>query len=592
MATETNPYESALASSGFSRYAQQMTSERERLRGDSAATFTSWRDPAAEGTDDEMRVDALGRRLSDFLSVLDDALNGGGTGAEDQNRPREGETGYTRAGNTNVILSTFGAMFTQGTDESDSTNGYNDVHANGGNGDDTMAAYDRAVMWGGNGNDRLRAYNDALASGGNGDDRIDVYDNGRVVGGNGNDTIRAYNNAQIAGGAGNDDIEVYDNGVVDGGDGHDKVVAYGNAVITLGNGNDYAYAGGANNRIDGGAGDDIISGGKNAVLFGGTGDDHIGSHDNALVDAGSGDDRVFTGNHSVVAGGTGDDYVRMGDDSVFLFNKGDGWDVVEAQVTSSLGSGTLTDSRILLGPDISLGDLDIVRRGPHLVVNIGQDGDAIVIRDVDKSKIPGIVFNDGTTLSDTDIAAMTRIDDSPLDEKLKTAGNKKMRGSDGNDTLSNLSHAEVWAGAGNDIVSVASESTVHFGRGGGHDVLRGVLSWRLADVSAPVAINDATKQPEAGKANFDPANASGTLDTSRVLFDAGIAPDDVDISFDGNNLVIRITDTGDTLTVPDMGRVEDPTHRRPNQTAPNLEFADGTYWTSDEVLSRASAASN
>jgi Ca2+-binding RTX toxin-like protein len=541
----------------------------------------------------------LGRRLSDFLTMLENSLqstgrmDGGDT--EDEARRRDGDDGYTRAGNTNVIVSTFGAIFTNGTADDDTIDGYNDVYAAGGDGDDDMDAYNRAVFWGNNGDDRMRAYNDAHASGGNGDDEINVYDNGRVLGGNGDDRIRAYDNAQIAGGAGNDDIEVYDNGIVDAGDGHDRVIAYSNALLNLGNGNDYAYAGGKNNRIDGGAGDDMITGGKNAILFGGTGDDHIGSRDNALIDAGDGDDRIFTFNHSIVDGGTGDDYVRMGDDSTFLFNKGDGWDVVESQINTSNMSGTLTESRIQFGPDISMADLDIVRRGPHLVINVGGDSDAVVIRNVDKSKTPSLVFDDGTTLSDTDIAAITRVDDSPLDEKLKTAGNKKMRGSSGDDTLSNLLHAEVWAGAGNDRVSVASESSVHFGRGDGHDTLTGALSWRLSDISKPVQIDMTTGRPVDGQdhegVNFNSATPSGTLDTSRVLLDEDIKPEDIDVSFDGNDLIIRIKDTGDTLTIPDMGRVEDPTHRRPDQTAPNLEFADGTTWTSAEVLERAEAAS-
>jgi|GEM_PF-1150351 len=583
---QVSSYSNLASHNTYQRQVEQLKTAQERAHADTGASFKGWQETNEDGGVN--LVGPQGTRLSDFIALLQEQL-GQTEDQDDENRLRDGQDGYTRAGNSNVIISDRGYLSILGEDANDTINTYNNATVAGLVGDDDISSYNRSVVWGGDGDDTINAYNNTHASGGRGDDRIKAYDNARILGGHGDDFISAYDNAQIASGAGNDRVEIYDNGVVDAGDGHDAVIAYNNATISLGSGNDYAYAGGTNNRIDGGFGDDMITGGNNAQLFGGEGDDHIGSRNNALIDAGSGDDRIFTGNNSVVIGGVGDDYARIGDNTSVLFNKGDGWDVIEAMPKSSMGSGTISNSRVLLGPDITVADLDIVRRGPHLVIGVQGTDDAIVIRNVDTTKIPSLVFSDGATLSDTDISAMTRIDDSPLEERLKTAGNKKMLGSSGDDHLANLAHAEVWAGAGRDAISIASDSTVHFGRGDGHDVLRGALSWHLADIAQHVKPGETSTPDTTTKA--DHSNAHGTLDTSRVLFGEDISPDDVTLTYEGNNLIIAINGTSDTLTIPDMGRVDDPSHIRPNQTAPNLEFADGTRWSSADVLAKAETAS-
>jgi len=584
-ADQVSSYSNLATHNTYQRQVDQLKTAQDRAHADADAKFKGWRETNEDG--DASLVAPFGTRLSEFIALLEEQLSKSDD-PNDGNRLRDGQDGYTRAGNSNVIISDRGYLSILGEDKSDAINTYNNATVAGRDGDDDISSYNHGVVWGGDGDDDISAYNNTHASGGRGDDRIKAYDNARILGGRGDDLISAYDNAQIASGAGNDRVEIYDNGVVDAGAGHDAVTAYSNATITLGSGNDYAYAGGTNSRINGGLGDDMITGGNNAQLFGGEGDDHIGSRNNALIDAGSGDDRIFTGNNSVVIGGAGDDYARIGDNTSVLFNKGDGWDVIAAMPKSSIGSGTISNSRMLLGPDIAVADLDIVRRGPHLVIGVQGTNDAIVIRNVDTTKIPSLVFSDGTTLSDTDIAAMTRVDDSPLEERLKTAGNKKMLGSSGDDHLSNLADAEVWAGAGTDAISVASDSTVHFGRGDGNDVLRGALSWHGADIAKQVVPGQTNGPYTTMKA--DHTNAHGTLDTSRVLFNDDISPDDVTVTFEGNNLIISINGTADTLTIPDMGRIADPSHIRPKQTAPNLEFADGTRWSSADVLAKADAA--
>jgi len=541
---QTTAYHSLGMPGSYAHQADRIKQANARMQSDGALNFSNW----GKSNADVKVLAPAGSPLSNFLALVESQFNKSNT--EDKNRLRDGDEGYTRAGKTNVVISDSGRLFSNG-----------------------RSAVEAA-------NERFLAQNHY-----------------RVLGSTGNDNIHAGNNSEIASGEGNDRARVGDNAVVYTGDGHDSVIVGQNATVFLGDGNDYAGSGEANNRIDGGGGDDFITSGENSTLFGKSGDDHLGARDNSVIDAGSGDDRIFTGKHALVRGGTGNDYIRMSDNSTVLFDRGGGWDVLESHHALSIGSGTLSGSRVQFGPGIAATDLDIVQRGPHLVISIRGTEDALVIRNVAQSKVPDLQFIDGTVLEPATTASMTSIDNSPLDERLKTAGNKKMLGSESNDTLSNLAHADVWAGAGDDRVSVASESTVHFGRGDGHDVLTGQYTWLGKHMSKSTATINRDEIPAAVDGDniyeaISADNASGRLDTSRVLLGADITPDDVAFIFEGNNLVITIKDSGETLTIPDMGRVPDPSHIRPNQVAPNVEFADGTYWTSRTVMTKADAATS
>jgi hypothetical protein len=502
---------SPLMQSTYEQQTARMKSARQQMMSEASESFT--------GLSRSSGSDALGSRLTNFLSLLESRLSG--DAGEGQSRPRYGSEHYERAGSTDIKVTDRGRFYHHG--------GYDDNHINRG------------------------------------------------------EDISAHDNARIKGGEKNDVIRLNDNGTVSAAEGHDTVRAYHNATLFLGEGNDYASAGN-NSRIDGGGGDDMIFADKNAQLFGGSGNDYIGSKNNATIDGGSGNDRIYTINNSVIKGGTGDDYVRMGDRSTLLFNRGDGWDVLESQQKSTKWSGSLNSSTVAFGEGITREDIDIVRRGPHLMIGLRGTEDALVIRNVDTSDVPELEFTDGTKMSPADIQALTRVDDSPLDERLKTAGNKKIIGTSADEYLSHMHHAEVWAGGGNDKISVASESTVHFGRGSGNDTLTGAYSWGAGQLPPPTKIGET-----ASITTISAENASGRLDTSRVLLDDNITPDDVTFTFEGNNLIIGIKGTDDTLTVPEMGRIEDPSHRRPKQVAPNIEFADGTYLSSADVMAKAGA---
>lgn len=336
-------------------------------------------------------------RIQNFLSLLEDYI-ANATGS------RESKTSYDENGNPVTFfggdgdddVSGYGNFMAAGGRGNDRLSGYDNFFATGNDGNDQIYGYDNTQAYGGNGNDRISGYDNLRAYGGNGDDVIDGYDNVQAHGGSGNDRISGYDNLRALGGDGDDTIDAYDNATIDAGSGDDNVSVYGNANILLGEGDDYANAG-ANSSVDGGTGNDQIHVGINGTVSGGEGDDKIGAGENALV-----------------SGGTGDDLIRVGRNSTVLYNKGDGLDVVDS-------SSALSESTLQLGPDINVADLHIQRYGDNLVINVGDKGDGIVIRNATPGNTPKLSFHDGSELSGDDIAAMAQVADGPPSDRLAAA---------------------------------------------------------------------------------------------------------------------------------------------------------------------------
>lgn len=529
----------------------------------------------------------------DTISVQNNGAVWGGNGNDTIN-------GYNDlladGGNGDDIINGYDNLIANGGNGDDTIGGYDNARLNGDNGNDALSGYDNAQLFGGNGNDTLSGYNDSLLKGGRGDDVLSAYRNSRLYGGDGDDVLRGYDgtyanggrgddvisgydNSHLNGGAGNDTIDAYDNAVIDAGSGDDTIDTYDNALINAGAGDDvvHSYAGatvvagsgddvvkgGPNSRFYGGAGNDRLSGSLYSALHGGDGDDWISVGTDSMVAGGAGNDRVFATNNAIAAGGTGDDYIHIGENATILYAKGDGHDTIDAKRKSFDEMADLSSGRILFGPDIKAEDLDIVRRGPHLVINVSAD-DSMTIRNIDAVGSPSLHFTDGSTLNADEIAQLTRVDDSALSEGLKTAGNEIRTGTDGDDSLHAGNRVSVRGGAGNDTVSVGDGSTVYFGRGDGDDTIQG----------SHVLTRIATQKMDA----------VNTLENSRVLFDADITPADVTVRRDGEDLVISLNDGSGSLRVPPdmLGQVR----------APALEFADGTRFSPQVVNTLADARTN
>ncbi|UQZ90123.1 hypothetical protein C4J81_13305 [Deltaproteobacteria bacterium Smac51] len=332
-------------------------------------------------------------------------------------------------------------------------------------------------------------------------------------------------NDVIFGGAGSDSING-GNGddVLYGGVGDDTLCSgAGNDVLRGGEGNDKLYGGTGDDILEGGIGDDYLDGESgDDVLYGDEGDDSLyGGYGNDTLDGGSGNDYL--------EGGAGDD--------TYVFGKGYGHD----RVNASDSNGGKRDTVRLVG--LTAEDVEFTTRRDtsnvnyhNLIIRIKETGETLTIeRAIYYSKssfnsysIQAIEFGDGSVLEWPELTAggyisslWTEGDDVQYGSRVDTlmyggAGDDKLYGGAGHDILD--------GGSGNDHLEGGSgNDTYVFGKGYGHDT---------------VNANDVD---------------SGKRDTVRLV---GLTADDVEFitarytsNANYHNLIIRIKETGETLTI-------------------------------------------
>lgn len=187
-----------------------------------------------------------------------------------------------------------------------------DVHFDGGLGNDVMWANSHgASFFGGGGDDTLLGgpVKDGLL-GGDGRDYLWGGEGNNVLHGGGDDDIvvAGAGNDLVTGGAGDDQISVGDGANdVHGGAGDDVIqVGIGDDIVRGGEGGDRVYGGGGGDSIVGDEGDDELYGeGGDDVISGGPGND--------LLDGGEGDDRLIdTEGYNSFSGGEGSDLLVAG----------------------------------------------------------------------------------------------------------------------------------------------------------------------------------------------------------------------------------------------------------------------------------------
>lgn len=223
-----------------------------------------------------------------------------------------------------------------------------------------------------------------------------------------------------------------------------------------------------------------------------------------------------------MAGGKGDDTLTGGGGAdTYIFNAGDGHDTIADGDTSFLGAGFLTideDPDVLqFGAGIRPEDITFGRNGTSVDLIIGNSGDRVTLSGQDDyiytgvfgnlstSRVELIRFADGTSwtwkdLNQRMIAAAT------------TGGNDYTLGTSTDDIFS--------ASAGDDVLDGGDgNDTYAFGRGSGHDVIRDHVDNVLDG------------------------------DDDRLVFGAGVSLSDLQFSRDGDDLIITIKNTGDSVRI-------------------------------------------
>jgi Ca2+-binding RTX toxin-like protein len=136
--------------------------------------------------------------------------------------------------------------------------------------------------------------------------------------------------------------------------------------------------------------------GRNEI-YGEAGDDSIyGANGENYLDGGSGNDFILSSyGANTIIGGLGNDILSGGGgDDLYIFNIGDGVDTI---YESSKGSYS---DRIEFGPGIALSDLSFDLQENSLIINVGQNGDQIIVSSWGHNgRIESLKFEDGSIVN-------------------------------------------------------------------------------------------------------------------------------------------------------------------------------------------------
>jgi len=329
-----------------------------------------------------------------------------------------------------------------------------------------------------------------------------------------------------------------------GGDGDNQI--YGKS------GNDTLYGGKGNDELHGDSGNDTLYGGEgNDTLHGEAGDDTLyGGEGNDTLHGEAGNDTLY--------GGEGNDTLHGGEGAdTYVFGKGDGNDKVysDENDTIKLKDGIARD-------DINIQKLNDI----NLKVSIKQTGDSVTVYDIFNqdypSKIGKIEFSDGSFI---DFESIKQI---ASDNTVYYAddNNNRLDGSNKNDIMYGDKDTNyIYAGAGDDILIGGEGNDELYGEWGADTYIFGKGD---------------------GK---DTIYADGE---DIIKFKEGITRDDILITRDHNDLVIKLKDSDDSVRVSYMLYGSDDDSNDNPAGIKAIEFSDGSSLSLEYIRKMALANEN
>jgi Ca2+-binding RTX toxin-like protein len=245
-------------------------------------------------------------------------------------------------------------------------------------------------------------------------------------------------------------------------------------------------------------------------------------------------------------GGPGVHYLSGGNENdTYIFDPGTTFDIVKDNISNPLGG---LDDTIALGVDTPQdATFSLQGNAGDMLITLG-DGSTMLVKgeftidigSLSFDRIESFAFGNGTTLSYTQVLQQ-------IISAAETSGNDVVTGSDFGDILD--------GGAGNDYLSGRNGADTYvFGHGSGHDTI---------DVNWTELLN------------------SGS---SAVHFKADVSASDVQWSRLGNDLVIKLNGSNDSLTV--LGQFTD---RYSGAGVAAFVFADGTTLSAADAQSLAAS---
>ncbi|MEM9266038.1 MAG: TIGR03118 family protein [Cyanobacteria bacterium P01_F01_bin.13] len=409
---------------------------------------------------------------------------------------------------------------------------------------------------------------------GTGEDDLLVVDgdNNTFSLGAGNDilTARGLNQTLTAGDG--DDIVSIGSGIVDLGEGNNFVAASDDStIVTAGTGNDTVNLVKGDLTADVGEGDNhITSGAGNDVVTTGSGDDivHAGAGNN-ILDLGEGNNTVNTivnqGNfllsigQTTVSTGSGSDTFRLGaGEGIVTITNYDASDRFELV-------GFKPDFSGILG----FSDLAITQEGADTVITLAGTEDVLaILQNVPADTINSGDFEPGQTLVGGD--ADDTLDAGSGDDTVAgELGNDVITGGGGDDVLRgdrNSRNAQTGEPGGNDII-FGGDGNDRIGGKSGNDILSGDAGddyiWGDAgdDILMGVTGNDILVGDNDSGGRGSDLFVFGNGDGTDTILDFEVGIDriglvegelvfaDLSLSQDGDNTLLGVTNTGETLAV-------------------------------------------
>ncbi|WP_421863316.1 calcium-binding protein [Motiliproteus sp.] len=409
----------------------------------------------------------------------------------------------------------------------ESNDGIGDDQIYAGAGDDFVSGErGKDTIYLGLGNDKAwGGADDDTIHGGSGDDLINGDNSilGLPANEHGSDTLY--------GGAGNDEIHGGGSGdIIAGGEGDDALFGDGSDITLEYQGSDYIDGGAGNDKIVGRGGADILLGGAGADdIFGGEGDD--------FISGGAGNDNL-----------TGDDDSKPDEFGTDTIDGGDGDDII-------WGNG---GSDFLYG-----GDGNDQLQGDSLTTAVEYQGDDLLDGGSGDDTLFGFGGNDTLYGGEDDDLLFGYEGDDTLDGG---AGQDVLFGGDGNDTL------RGGRGDGDYLEGGRGDDVYLFAIGDGDTVI---------DNS-----NSTLSLPASGVQGDDITIPTPTpnIQTDRLRFLSDISADDIKAKRQGDNLILTIVPSNETITIKNHFYFElDVSAPQNDLHMSAIEFADGSSWDTDKI---------
>ncbi len=353
-------------------------------------------------------------------------------------------------------------------------------------------------------------------------------------------------------------------------------------------GDDVIEGTGESETIYGLGGDDTISSGPgNDTIYGGDGNDTIdGYGGNNYIDGGAGNDTIYAGGtgQSTIIGGLGDDILHAhsgnsrGNITTFIYNLGDGNDVIIPYVNEcilSLGEG-ITRENIRFEAQNSA-DVKISFENAEGSITLQN----WLNRQEDLSKI---ILSDGSMVSFSDIVNNLQIHGSEADDTIEgTSRNEKIYGYGGNDIINAGGGDDtIYGGAGNDTITSSGGSNVIYGDEGNDTIsIDGRGTSTITGGAGDDEIYGYNDDYSVTNYVYNLGDGSDTIynrrGTNVLNLGEGITKDNIRFTESGNDVLITFADQPGSITVKDGMEYSMFT---------NINFADGTSYNKDEIMSR------